>query len=265
MDSGTAGLFDQLVARVAASGSSAVAYSGGVDSSLLLKAASVAHGDKALGLIASTPMHPSSETARALENASEIGVRVEKIDIDPLADDQIRANPRDRCYFCKKRIYTTFLARLVSLGREAKLLDGTNLDDLNDHRPGRRALEELGVKTPLLDTGLTKSMIRSVARNLGLRAWDYPSSSCLATRITSGFELTRDRLEKVAQAEAALAAAGFAGCRVRLFSPENDFAGVELARSDLDRFISLDLRGKIGDTLAGMGFVRIFIDIDGRI
>ncbi len=256
--------FARLVDEVAVGGS-AVAYSGGVDSSLVLKAASVAHGDRTLGLIAATPMHPAAETRRAIDNAAAIGVRVEKVEIDPLADARIRANPADRCYFCKRRIYSIFLDRLESLGRETKLLDGTNCDDLVDFRPGRRALAELGVITPLVAAGLDKGAIRKMARTMGLKAWDYPSSSCLATRIASGLELTPERLETVARAEASLAAAGFVHCRVRLLSAENSFVGVELAMVDLDRFISLDLRDKIRDALAGMGIGRVFVALNGRI
>ena len=241
-----------------------MAYSGGVDSSLLLRAAYVAHGDDALGLLAVTSMHPPAETARALENAEAMGVRVEKVSLDPLINDDIRRNPQDRCYFCKRLIYSAFLDRLASLGRPRNLMDGSNCDDLSDVRPGRRAIAELSVKTPLVAVGLDKKSVRLVAREQGLSVWDQPSSSCLATRIVTGFELTRSRLEKVARAEAALTSVGFAHTRLRLFHPENNFIGVELAKDDLERFISLDLRSKIKEALAGMGFGRIFIEIDGR-
>jgi len=181
-----------------------------------------------------------------------------------MSDEDFVRNPYDRCYYCKRKIYSAFLERLAAAGRAPVLMDGTNLDDLGDFRPGRRALAELGVKTPLADLGIAKKTVRQMAKMLGLAAWDYPSSSCLATRIPAGTELTRERFSRVARAEKALAGAGFSGCRVRLFPPDEERCAVELRACDLDVNL-LNLRSKIRKLMRGAGFSRVYLDLEGRI
>lgn len=237
----------------------AVAFSGGVDSSLLLKTALDVLGDKVVAFQARSPLQTQDETDKAMDFAGMIGAQLKVFDIDPFSWSKFTANPPDRCYHCKKKIYTLFKAELPE--ETTQLMDGTNTDDLLDDRPGLKAICELGVKTPLVAANLGKTEIRFLSKHLNLRTWDQPSSSCLATRIPSGRMISRKDLECVAQCERFLHSLNFLGCRVRL---EGDSVKIELAQGDTERFTSRPISAKIKLFFDDLGFNDFFLDPSER-
>lgn len=242
-------------------GRAAVACSGGVDSTLLLRAAKDSLGDdNVLALLAASPLQTAEETRNAELMISEVGCRKKKITWDPLASPEIAANPIDRCYHCKKAIYTLFWqeARKESI---PTLLDGSNLDDLHDYRPGRKAVQELNVHTPLIEAGLFKEEIRRTSRYLGLSNWDRPSASCLATRVPAGCELTGELISLVEQCESHVHSLGYRGFRVRLAQDE---ALIEIDPGDLPRLVSGQDRESILLFFTTRGIGRISVDLRGR-
>lgn len=239
----------------------AVACSGGVDSTLVLRAALDALGaDRVMALVAVSPLQPEEETGHALDIIAAMGSRYRTVSWDPLAVPEIAANPPERCYLCKKGIYTLFQKELGAHSFSA-LLDGSNLDDLEEVRPGRRALQELGVETPLVEAGLGKAEIREMSRKLGLATWNRPSASCLATRIPTGSRLTMEKINLVARCENCLHRLGYPGCRVRT---QEDGAVVELAAGDLIRFVSGPDRTSVRNFFAELGITRVSVDLRER-
>lgn len=209
---------------------------------------------------AASNLLPKGETEQVRVLAREIGVRLLIESVEPLTWQDVAANPVDRCYHCKKRIYSLFLETL-RLHDIACLMDGTNQDDLDDDRPGLLAIKELGVVTPLAQAGLTKSEVRQLSRELGLPTWNRPSSSCLATRICSGMALTSEKILLVAQGEEYLITHGFLGCRLRL-GP--DRAVLELAHGDMERFVKTEVRNMVLQHLNHLGLPKIFLDLQER-
>ncbi len=240
----------------------AVAFSGGVDSTLLLRAATEALPPGAVvGLHAATCLQTDTERQDALATATQLNCPVDVLPLAPLTWPEFVANPPDRCYHCKKKIYAHFLAHLDTRSATA-LLDGTNLDDLGETRPGIRALREFGIKTPLADVGLTKAEIRRLSRALGLTTWDRPSASCLATRLKPGLAITGHRLETVARCEAYLHERGFHNCRLRL--SENHQARLELSSGDLEGFCRESVRQGFLNFCESQGIKKLFLDLSER-
>lgn len=237
----------------------AIAFSGGVDSSFLLKTAFDTLGENVIAFQACSSLQTLEETKRGEYIANEIGAQLKLFTIDPLSWPVFVSNPPDRCYHCKKEIYTLFKAELAD--DTVQLLDGTNTDDLLDDRPGLRAIHEFGIKVPLVEAGLTKSEIRSLSKYLNLPTWDQSSSSCLATRISSGTTITREDLLLVARCESYLHSLNFLGCRVRL---QGDSAKVELAEGDVERFVSLPIREDVKSFFNSVGFKKVFLDLSER-
>jgi uncharacterized protein len=237
-----------------------VAFSGGVDSTLLVKAAVDALGETptALHLVTCLQLKGEREQARVL--VKEAGGRLEEIEADPLSWPEFVANPPDRCYHCKKRLYRLLLERCSSLGIP-HLADGTNADDLQTDRPGLKALEENDIPTPLALAGLTKKEIRQLSREFGLSSWNLFSSSCLATRIPSGIAITRPQLETVAEMEHFLHNLGFQGCRVRLF-PER-IVHVEICDDDFHKLTEVS-RNTLLEYALSIGIKKIYLDLAGR-
>lgn len=228
-----------LCAAVARHDAVAVAFSGGVDSTFLLHAAKTALGDRAIAFHAVTPLQAAGEAARAERYASQVGCRLVRFAIDPFSWPEFVANPADRCYLCKRKIFSLFQETLAAHGGKV-LLDGTNLDDLSDHRPGLKAVRELGCLMPLVECGFTKAAIRQCSRLLGLASWEQPSSSCLATRIPAGMAITPENIAFVGRCENYLAYQGFPGCRarwgartLRVEVREEDFSRVHTLSEDL--------------------------------
>ena len=238
-----------------------VACSGGVDSTLLLKVAHDVLGrENTVALFADTPMLPPGESETVREIVSRVGSPLLVVSLDPLAWPEFTANPRERCYLCKKKIYQTFQEKLAETGFQV-LMDGTNQDDLGDFRPGLKALDELMIKTPLADAGLTKRDIRQLSRELGLPNWDKHSSSCLATRIATDQIITREKLDLVRRCEDVLHEFNFTGCRVRI---SGDSATVELLEEDIERFAQGAIRLTVIKKFNDIGIEMVSLNMNGR-
>jgi uncharacterized protein len=242
-------------------GLNALAFSGGADSSLLLRlAADVLGPQQVLALFSCSDLQPAAELAHVRTIAASIGCQLLEIATKPLAHPAFVSNPPDRCYHCKKNTYSLFMEKLTSYGSTV-LMDGTNADDVNDTRPGLRALAQLNIATPLADAGLSKPEVRQLSRDLGLPTWNRPSGSCLATRIPTGRPITSELLASVARCEAYLHSLGFMGCRVRLF-PEH--AHIELAAGDLARFAGSEAAALTRSAFSSFGVDKVLLDLAQR-
>ncbi len=240
-------------------GSLAIGFSGGVDSTLLLRVAHDVLGDRVLAVTEMSELHPTAELEEARALASQIGVRLAVVESDPLGSDRIASNPPDRCYHCKRRIF----ARIAEAAREQgieNVADGTNADDATAHRPGLRAAAELGVIRPLHDAGLTKQDVRDLSRELGLPTWDKPAYACLATRFPYGRRLDPAGLKMVERAEAFLHDLGFRQCRVR---HHGEIARIEVEPGRIPEAASPEVAGRVGEHLRALGFRYVTLDLAG--
>lgn len=235
----------------------AVACSGGLDSSLLLAAARAALGERALALTVATPYMAFWEIAEARELAELLGVRHRVLEL-PLAAD-IAHNPPDRCYRCKLKLFSELKAVAATEGC-AWLADGSNRDDLNDYRPGMRALRELEIRSPLLEAGLGKTEIRRYAWALKLPVWNKPAYACLLTRLPHDAEVRPELLRRVEAAERALLALGFGTVRVRC---HDDLARIEVDRSERARLLDEAVGARVVATLRECGFRYVTLDLQG--
>ncbi|CAK8713961.1 NAD/GMP synthase domain-containing protein [Candidatus Electrothrix laxa] len=249
-----------------------IAFSGGVDSSFLLRSALDALGpDRVLVLHARSCLQKKQDQENANTWAdrhgySESVIQQQIIKIEPLTWDDFITNPKNRCYLCKKRLYSIFRATLQKEGI-IHLLDGTNSDDLHQGeagRPGLRALAELDICSPLADCGLDKEAVRILSRTLDLDTADHPSSSCLATRIPHGVMITSERLHKIAEFEQALEKNNFTGCRVRLDASAEQTVFVELQKASLRKLSSDSVKKHIVTPLKKKGVHKIYLDLEGR-
>ncbi len=242
-------------------GSVVIGFSGGVDSAYLCRAALDALGrERVLAVTGLSPSHPAEQREMARRVARAIGLPHLEIETRELDDPRYAANPTNRCYFCKSELFQ----RLDALARErgyATVIDGSNADDLADHRPGSAAAEALGVRAPLQEAGLTKGDIRALSRAAGLPTWDLPAAPCLASRLVYGLEVTPRRLRQIEAAEARLKAlACWSALRVR---HHGDLARLEVGADDLARLADPELRRRVGDTLRDVGFARACLDLEG--
>ena len=249
--------YEKLLAEIKSYGKLAVAFSGGVDSTLLLKAAYDALGKNALAVTVKSDFMPKSEIEEAKNIANDIGVEQVMMNIDVLEYTNIAKNPFDRCYHCKAAIFTKIMEEMEKRGFD-KIAEGSNLDDINDYRPGFKAVEELGVVSPLLDVEITKEEIRELAKELNLPNWNKPTAACLASRIPYGDEITKEALERVCQAELILSSYGFINARVRL---HKTVARIEIMEKDFENF--LKNRERILYSLKSLDFPYIALDLEG--
>lgn len=235
----------------------AVAYSGGVDSSLLCYAAYTALKEQMTAYTIHSPVESPGELENAILFSKQVGFSHVILEYNDLANDEFVSNPADRCYFCKRNRFNYIFSRLGH-DTEVVILEGSNLDDQNDYRPGFKAVQQLGVRSPLLETGLKKDEIRSIAQGFKLPIWDRPSTPCLATRIPYLTKITPEALTKVSQAEGYLLSLGFNPVRVRFYG---DLAKIEI---NLDQFPGFfDQRGEIISHLMEVGFRFISLDMEG--
>jgi uncharacterized protein len=247
-----------LLARIAGLGSAAVAFSGGVDSSFLCAACCEALGDKAAAITVASPMLPQSELGAAQETAAAIGIAHVLVREDEI-DEEVAANPKDRCYHCKKLEFGAIIKAAKERGMAA-VLDGSNVDDEGDYRPGLRALAELQVLSPLREAGLTKAEVRELSRRLGLRTWDKPAFACLASRVPYGERITAGKLRAIEKAEDALRGEGFRQFRVRR---HGDVARIEVAPEERRRFFDEALLDRVSRAIKACGFLYVAFELEG--
>ena len=235
----------------------AVAYSGGVDSTLVLKVAHDVLGDNVLAVTAVSASMPHYERSAAEDVAREIGVRVAWVQTHEVGDERYVANPPNRCYFCKTDVYDELLKAAAREGF-ALLLDGTNADDVGDVRPGRKAAREHGVRSPLQEVGFTKEEIRLAARELGLPNWNLPSAPCLSSRVPYGTRITPEVLGQIGRGEWVLRERGFREVRVR---HHGTVARLEVPISDFERVLAM--REEIVAALKDAGYTFVALDLSG--
>lgn len=236
-----------------------VAYSGGIDSTFILKVAHDQLHEKAVGITAVSPTFPSIELEAAERVAQEIGARHETVQTDQLAMDDFVRNDANRCFHCKTDLYQ-LLGNLRQSKAAAYVVDGTNLDDLGDDRPGLKAAREWGVRSPLVEAELSKADIRILAKELGLSNWNKPAAACLSSRIPRGIVITNEQLRRVEGAEAVLNREGFRHFRVR---NHGEIARIELARDELPRLMESDRCAEISARLKALGFKFVTVDLEG--
>ena len=251
---------DKLHFLLKSYGSVAVAFSAGVDSTVLLKAAKEVLGpEQVLALTVQSPLTAATEQEEARAFCQSEGLRHQVLPLDPLIYYDVRTNPPERCYFCKRLVFDKLRE---TAGREniVHLLDGTNADDCKDYRPGFRALKELRIISPLLEAGLCKQDVRAYAQELGLRVAHKPSSACLASRIPYGEELSLEKLQRIDKAEAFLHAEGFGQLRVR---SHDKIARIELLPEDMPAFMKSGLYVKTVQKFKELGYAYVTLDLEG--
>lgn len=250
---------DRLRAILADCHSVLVAFSGGVDSAYLAVTASQVLGPRALAVTADSPSYPDAHRQLARRVARDFNLRHEFICTAELQRPEYRANPADRCYYCKDELY----ARLAAVARErglAVILDGSNADDRDDYRPGRRAAREHGVRSPLDEADLGKDEIRALAREAGLAVWDEPASACLSSRIPYGHAVSEPVLRQIERAERAVRALGFRVFRVR---HHDAMARLEIAREEMARALDPDIAAPLVSALEAAGYQQVTLDLRG--
>jgi uncharacterized protein len=250
--------YESLKSALRAVQRAVVAYSGGVDSTLVAKVArDVLGAENVLAVIAVSASFGADEERSAVRTLAEIGVPYLKIQTDEVADPRYAANPANRCYFCKEHVYGALVDVARAQGFEV-VVDGFNADDTGDFRPGRKAGRELGVRSPLCEAGLTKDEIRDLARHLGLSNWSKPAMACLSSRVEYGTPITVQILNQVDRAEQALRKLGFDDLRIR---HHDKVARIEVAPDAIDR--ALAHRAEIIDAVKATGYVYVTLDLEG--
>lgn len=247
-----------LKQHLASLGGAVIAFSGGVDSTFLLAVAVEVLGDRVLAVTATSETYPERERCEARDLARQFGARHREVVSEELDIPEFKDNPRNRCYYCKKELF----GKLKTIADEEGMqhvLDGTNLDDLGDHRPGRQAAAELGVISPLEQFGFTKQEIRELSRQRGLPTWNKPAFACLSSRFPYGTAITPDRVKQVGQAEEGLRDLGFRVVRVRY---HGEVARLELGNDEFLLAVGM-LRNSVAEIVKTAGFYYVSVDLQG--
>ena len=251
--------FTELKKNLNSLGRVIIAYSGGVDSTLLLKAASLSCLNEILAVTGASESIPDEELSFTTEMTSALNIRHSIIKTDELRDRNYSSNPGDRCYYCKKELFSR-LRQIADKEDFTYILDGSNTDDTEDWRPGRRATSELGVISPLIDAGLSKKEIRDLSRSLSLPTWNKPATPCLSSRFPYGEKITADALQQVNHAENFIRSFGIKELRVRHHS---DTARIEINPDEFPLIMDQEIRNKITAHLKSLGYKYVTLDLQG--
>jgi uncharacterized protein len=240
-------------------GSCIVAFSGGVDSSYLAVIASQELGTSALAVTAESPSYPSYQRKTAADVVARYGLRHEFISSEEMTDPNYVNNPSNRCYFCKHDLYRRLQDMAVARGFRY-VMDGNNLDDTVDYRPGRQAGRELEIRSPLIEAEMSKADIRALSKRQGLSTWDQPASACLSSRIPYGSPVTVEKLRMIDQGEEILRALGFSQTRVR---HHGEIARIEIAREEMPAALNMEVFDRLSREFKRIGFRFVAVDVDG--
>ncbi len=253
--------YEKLIEKLKSYEKAAIAFSAGVDSTFLLKAAKQALGENVIAITGRLVSFPDKEFAEAEDFCRENGISHVYADLDQMSIPGFSDNPIDRCYICKKALFTRFL-EIASENGCAVLAEGSNADDITDYRPGLKALSELEIKSPLKDCGLTKAEIRELSKKLDLPTWNKPSMACLATRFPYSEKLTEEKIRMVGEAEDYLSEMGFKQVRVRY---HGEIARIETDRALFEKLLKPEIMDDISSKLHLLGFRYVTLDLDGYV